>query len=1568
MPSYLNFDSTKRFRDLLINKTLKAPNGPQTFTSDNYVASGTNEFSNLDLDNVDTNRNFDLSIPQRTNIFKPDDYFIIEDINTLPRRANLSFYPYFTPQRHNIIGIMNTSEFENESELFKFAASYIRSDRSGPVLQRIERNLRTATVGRVNLIDALNGNIATATGIVKGTIPLIDLNLSITVAKTLPGKAIDFLQTVAGLTFPWSEIPGDYLTNPQNPVNFRPTPRTEVGRTIQDITGSIGSIIGIQRRPKMSRKPSDLFLEYTGEATKQSLYNLLSFSKYAPNYTTTARSQQSSGVFNFLNRIGQGVKSIIGLEAPNSIAYIGDDRSNDVKYATSDFNDRQIKSSFYLSLMFDPVQARLFQIDRNLDEGGPISGNLTWVSVSSKNKLGANNDSFNNERSRFEESLSTRYGFRDDSILGLTQDILNSLPNDGATYRTHVGNVIDQTSRVFRDGDKVMSRGSAIKYIDRFGEETGVEYCRVWTKDRPYSKSSDLMKNSPNIRRFDGSVMSNQRNLNIGPISNGNGGFDGSTNIVEGNGGFYAKKYMFSIENLAWSTSNTNGFTYSDLPYCERGNNGGRVMWFPPYDLKVSEQSNAKWEANTLLGRPEPIYTYQNTERSGQISFKVVVDHPSILNLLVREHFKDMSDEESDNYINAFFSGCHDIDFYDMIKRYTTLTLDDADLVKKYLDNNNNKEEINRYKVVTQPVVASEPVERGEQLARNTVSDEVVLLFPNDKPSRQTNELVSPTLYNVEYNSLLQIKQGSLSTLQSDLTDMLTGPNSNNADNRTDKKLIFGVEDPTGDPSTLTQIKLDDLDSQYTKLINDYTIYNGRIDEIKELLDVGNITNIRIAVFSSTSAAADNNYNLRLSIRRSDAIFKDFVDKLKKSNSSVNIPIPKPTSLTTESSEYSYEIGFRELGYDEDGVIEFSFINRGESDIAEHNLRCGDFNFKRPSLRINSPIAFGCRRAKVKLTYTFSSVIDDDDQDIDNISGLNNNTLPRTRLVEDGTKQANPVTRKPPLEMIKKIVVKSLSECFYFKKLEEDSPFVFNSLKEKLRYFHPAFHSTTPEGLNARLTFMQQCIRPGDTIPIKGVSEQADQNARNTTFGPPPICVLRIGDFYHSKIIIRDVNINYDDGVWDLNPEGIGIQPMIAQVNLQVAFIGGQGLEKPVERLQNALSSNFYANTEMYDERSINTNGKLIGVDNLEQFTREFLEGLQVEQPQPVDSSLTSSGDVITRGQTIGKLSPGNTISYRDLIENTFMLTNTYFNSYQNLYNQMTEKYGTKISSLLIRPEYRVINEFDYHSTNLLLVFGTINLFGNYRKGNDLPFILRGLKVGVTSYMENTDLSQVLEYNKDLKQNDLLIVNQLFKKYINNTIINKINDISEDKNINDFENARNGLIVSLDRVNFVTKFGSDVKKEKTDTIRVVLDPFTSNDFFNLYSEVIDVIQTNTTTMYNGLDWTPTITSMTVTDTEFLEIFSTIFRDDMISFENLLKSEIRLSENTIKSVIRRLEKSIKKHNPTNFKFKKVKSKFSKNLILFDVIDEVIETEPNMIQESLRIFGGPVINANKLNYFR
>ena len=83
-----------------------------------------------------------------------------------------------------------------------------------------------------------------------------------------------------------------------------------------------------------------------------------------------------------------------------------------------------------------------------------------------------------------------------------------------------------------------------------------------------------------------------------------------------------------------------------------------------------------------------------------------------------------------------------------------------------------------------------------------------------------------------------------------------------------------------------------------------------------------------------------------------------------------------------------------------------------------------------------------------------------------------------------------------------------------------------------------------------------------------------------------PICVLRIGDFYNTKIIINSISIDYETPQWDMNPEGIGVQPMFAKISLNFVFLGGSDIEAPISRLQNALTFNYYANQSIYDDRA----------------------------------------------------------------------------------------------------------------------------------------------------------------------------------------------------------------------------------------------------------------------------------------------------------------------------------------------------------------------------------------------
>lgn len=177
------------------------------------------------------------------------------------------------------------------------------------------------------------------------------------------------------------------------------------------------------------------------------------------------------------------------------------------------------------------------------------------------------------------------------------------------------------------------------------------------------------------------------------------------------------------------------------------------------------------------------------------------------------------------------------------------------------------------------------------------------------------------------------------------------------------------------------------------------------------------------------------------------------------------------------------------------------------------------------------------------------------------------------------------------------------NEAEYFTRIKTDDPLIFKSIKDKFKYFNPAFHSMSPEGFNARLNFLHQCTRQGHTYEPS--TNTGVKTANNLAFGRMPICVLRIGDFINTRIIINNININYDNGgmQWDLNPEGVGVQPMYAKVNLGITIIGGQSLAGPINRLQNAVSFDYYANTGVYDDRAdmikVDDNGKMIGYDKI---------------------------------------------------------------------------------------------------------------------------------------------------------------------------------------------------------------------------------------------------------------------------------------------------------------------------------------------------------------------------------
>ena len=752
------------------------------------------------------------------------------------------------------------------------------------------------------------------------------------------------------------------------------------------------------------------------------------------------------------------------------------------------------------------------------------------------------------------------------------------------------------------------------------------------------------------------------------------------------------------------------------------------------------------------------------------------------------------------------------------------------------------------------------------------------------------------------------------------------------------------------------------------------------MSDIKGLLKDKKVQEIKLSLQSSTSFVADDSYNLKLSYRRSSSLIKDVLESIKGDGakydtSKINWK-KSPNEKDKQMSEELAPIKFRDLGYDYDGELKFNIVaNQGEQftakPSADKNIDCHNKEVKsNAKLKRTAPLTFYCREATIVVEYKTKPAenpapVPTPTPTIPNVPNVN--VIP---IQEQGKRE------KPPLDELKRIVMKTLGECYYFKQLEESSPVAFSSLKEKLKYFHPGFHSTTPEGLNARLTFVQQCIRPGDTIPIKGINDETDLPARNTTFGPPPICILRIGDFYHSKVIIRDVNITYDNSPWDLNPEGIGIQPMIADVTLQVSFIGGHGMEKPVERLQNALSSNFYANTEVYDYRATATEDRT-------KFNKEELEKLTGSRiPKAADTIPTPNPENknnVTKGEYLGTLS-GNTLNYDKLIQNVFTYTTIYYDTYDQAIKKITKKYGNKIASTFFSPTYRVVKDYDIQkvANNNSVTTLTVQLLGQQKNPakytNELLSVFR---VKMSNKLASTNVTTMLGLD-DVLNKPLTDYTETYLKPIIADELNKVlKEAAEDKTAIELEDKRNELISNLDKLNYIIETTHDGKILEGNIFSGVTfdyasaSGFTKNKIYSQYEQCVEFIDKYDQKMLADIDSSLEFSrDMTITDDIFKEFVSLLLYEKKQTLLDTLtkKDSVNFNPGVIKTIDKKLTKFFVKPTEVNVKLGKYPTPKNTNKVEFQIVNQdfVITGEPKT--NLIKLFSGETRLGDKLNYYR
>ena len=1082
-------------------------------------------------------KNFYSGVDVKYNVYSDAKYYIEKDDYwfdpNLPKRGIMYYYvngnPSFTPSEYSAFELF-TKNANTKSKLS--ADSYIVRLGSEKLNEYFEDRIGRF-VSKYNILTRFENAISNINdpldvyNLITGVKPIIEPIWTITRTNNFIFGAAQLGMELAGAELPFPTIVGSY---------FDPT----ISLTGKPKKGFLGGLF------QQKKTGSQLFFENTGKGQKSILFANIEYNLYRPNY-------RGDGV----------IGGVIDLFTKDKNGYYVGSSKLDASDVTSPQKDlpedqfgRRVQAPVYgaseVSKLYEgeDFKPKIGANGQAYTDGGSIEGGLTWVSPKYKTNagkdVGLNGQVFgdsNTQQSTYGLTESTEFELKPGSIMDDTQKLVDSQPNGGNRLK-HVGNAIDQVSKVFNDGYKEITKGSRVrKFSPNVNGGTFEEYCRLFTKDTPFLTYSRLQKKDGIVsegRRLKSSVFNKTYDLSIYP--------------KKGND---SKKYMLSIENLAWRTSDL----FLNLPECEKGPNGGRIMWFPPYDLKFTDSSTSNWNENEFLGRPEKVHTYKNTTRTGTLEFSIVVDHPSVLNVITNRILENQSSVERVNGIlESFFSGCLKYDLYELAKIYNTMTLSELEEIQKQVQESYTiKDEVdllNRTYITTKDPSTENDTNEPIIEDKSKEFDEFKSLsfyFDNDIP------LVGNTS---SYENLYSTYINKSGYKRSDLKDFM---------------------------------------NLYVQ--NNFNGIDKFIEKANKFLEDEN-AEIIIDLVGSASKPQTFEYNDALGTRRTDSAQKYIRSKIT----------------------YNNRLKFKSQSRGErDGVTAKTFTPIGLNGNSFEVSTCSGFTQD----KIYSQQAMACRRtliSNIKATISTKPKKKEPTETITNSDVI----IKRQKKEKNFTEITNKLYRN----VSKKVLQKLLSECDYFATIEETDPFIYNSLKEKLKYFSPAFHSTTPEGLNGRLTFLQQCLRPGNTIPtIKKDGTKDYKDAKNTTFGIPPVLVLRVGDFFHTKIIPGTLGLTYEH--LDLNPEGIGLQPMIAKVTLSFTFVGAHGLDTAIDKLQNALNFNYYANTEVYDARADVTDESLNDTD------QKILDYIKEKERVETENVVQQTTNTYT---TIGEIDEQNKI------------------------------------------------------------------------------------------------------------------------------------------------------------------------------------------------------------------------------------------------------------------------------------------------------------------------------------
>ena len=239
------------------------------------------------------------------------------------------------------------------------------------------------------------------------------------------------------------------------------------------------------------------------------------------------------------------------------------------------------------------------------------------------------------------------------------------------------------------------------------------------------------------------------------------------------------------------------------------------------------------------------------------------------------------------------------------------------------------------------------------------------------------------------------------------------------------------------------------------------------------------------------------------------------------------------------------------------------------------------------------------------------------------------------------------------------------------------------------------------------------------------------------------------------------------------------------------------------------------------------------------------------------------------------------------------------------------------------------------------------------------------LSDSLVNYVTTSNLSDIFGFTDVLPTAVVSNSNDLLRPHIKKLVLDKMQTISDFKSMKKVEDVRKEVIDSLDKVNFICRYGKDGKIEKENYSGSTFTVgFTNESFYGNYSSVITYIKDNHKIFTEDFQ---NINYSSLSNDDMNEMLSILLKDSKKSIMDLYSVDTINFTDKIKS---KLDKKFDKFvtTPTEKKFKTIKFPTKKNDKDIEYETSSSELNDNEKKDLKKIFNTKNKIGDTLNYYK